>query len=84
MCVTSCNGAYPNADNSTYKCVATCPSSPDYFADSNKCVYYCTTPSYYADPVGRVCRARCTNITGAGGYVQYGDPRTGRCSINCS
>ena len=84
-CVSQClSVAFPNADNSTNKCVFTCPSDPDFYADSNVCVYYCTTASYYADPSDRICRSRCTNVTGAGGFNQYGDPRTGRCVENCS
>ncbi len=82
QCVTQCSGSnYPNADNSTNKCVATCPSSPDYYADSNVCVFYCTTANYFADPIGRVCTQRCSN---GSAYIQYGDRRTGRCEKKCS
>lgn len=85
LCVSQClSNTYPNADNSTNRCVSVCPNSPDFFADAHVCVYYCTTANYYADPEGRVCRARCTNVTGVNGYNQYGDGRTGRCAVNCS
>ena len=80
-CVAQClSTSYPNADNSTNKCVFTCPADPDFYADSNVCVYYCTTPGYYADTNLRLCVARCTNVT----HNQYGDPRTGRCVQSCS
>ncbi len=66
---------YPNADNSTNKCVFRCPDKPDYYADNNVCVYYCTTTGYFADPDTRTCVARCPNLTAN----TYGDPTTGRC-----
>jgi hypothetical protein len=69
------SNSYPNADNSTNRCVFQCPTDPDYYADSHVCVFYCTTPNYYADPNGRICTPRCSNWT----YNQYADPRTDRC-----
>jgi len=70
------SSSYPNADNSTNRCVLQCPTDPDYYADSHVCVFYCTTPNTFADPNGRICISRCTNFST---YTQYGDPRTGRC-----
>jgi len=76
ICVPQClSPSFPNSDNSTNRCVLQCPNSPDYYADSNVCVEYCTTPNYFADSNGRICVSRCSNSTN----VQYVDTRTGRC-----
>ena len=69
------------ADNSTNKCVDTCPDDPDYYGDDHVCVFYCTTPNYYADPDSRECVTRCPNVTEGN---TYGDPLTGRCVLTCS
>lgn len=78
MDVCSASAGYPNADNSTNKCVFRCPSSPDYYSDNNVCVYYCTNPAQFAnpDPLSRACVDRCPNLTN---YNTYGDPTNGRC-----
>lgn len=81
ICVGQClSGSYPNADNSTNRCVFTCPDDPDLYADNHVCVHYCSG-GYYADAKDRICASRCSNMST---YTQYGDPRTGRCVMNCS
>jgi hypothetical protein len=83
-CVQQClSNGYPNADNSTNKCVPICPITPDYYADNHVCVFYCVTAGTFADSNGRVCISRCSNFTDITNN-QYGDPRTGRCEVNCS
>jgi hypothetical protein len=80
-CVKEClSSSFPNADNSTNRCVPVCPSTPDYYADNHVCVFYCVTPNTFADSNGRICTSSCSNISAN----QYGDPRTGRCEVNCS
>ena len=81
-CVSQCSGTnFPFADNSTNKCVPVCPTLPDYYGEGNVCVFACTTAGHYADSNGRLCVATCTNTST---YIQYGDPRTGKCEKNCS
>lgn len=49
-CVSSCTGlTYPNADNSTNRCVPICPSQPDYYSDNHVCVFFCVTTGTFAD-----------------------------------
>ncbi len=50
------------ADNSTNRCVTTCPSQPNYFASnqSYSCVFLCpSTPKMYADYSTRTCVENC-------------------------
>ena len=77
------SNSYPSADNSTNKCVPTCPSSPDYYNDNHVCVKYCTAPNYYADSSTRQCVGRCPNVTGTPSYNTYADETTGRCVKKC-
>jgi len=71
-------GSY--ADNSTWRCVARCPSNPALYGNTNSsvCVINCPN-SYYGDDSSRTCSMNCPTTPTI--YFAY-DP-THRCYLKC-
>ena len=67
-CVTTCSGSQLR-DNSTQRCVALCPSTPSYWADTvgKDCVYICPSTYFASREADRLCVPDC------GVYFTYGD-----------
>jgi hypothetical protein len=78
------------ADNSTWTCVAVCPSTPNYFAFTHPtittirtCVSTCpliASTYYFADNMTRSCVTVCP----FNNQTTYGDPLTFLCTKTCS
>lgn len=60
-CTSTCDLLNPFKDNSTQRCVALCPSNPDYYAYSgdNTCVRVCPDGLFASDPITRICINSC-------------------------
>lgn len=67
-CVKDCSGGQLR-DNSTQRCVTTCPDEPSYWADldSWNCVYQCPLHYFASYQPDRLCVLNCSD------YDTYGD-----------
>jgi hypothetical protein len=69
-------------DNSTRRCVSTCPSLPQTFGDPNSgyCEYNCTNNWYgYASSSKRICLAVCPSTP-----KYYADMQSKVCVLKCA
>ena len=76
-CRQTCSAATLFADNSTGRCVGTCPEDPDFYGYNRVCYDYCPLAGWYAENGTRECLQYCP--TGS-----FADENNRRCMDVCT